>query len=180
MKSNKTCDVLVIGAGVFGSWTAHRLAQSGMSVVLLDAYGAGNSRSSSGGESRIIRMSYGPDEIYTQSAKRSLGYWQELSNTLAFPIFYKTGVLLLSRNDDNYSRDTLATLSRAGVPHEKLTANDLAQKYPQCSFAGIDWGLLEPESGVLMARQSVAAVVAEAVRRGVDFALGSVVPPFAT
>jgi monomeric sarcosine oxidase len=180
MKNNQTSDVLVIGAGVFGSWTAYRLAQSGRSVTLLDAYGAGNSRSSSGGESRIIRMSYGPDDIYTLSAKRSLDYWQELSNTLAFPIFYRTGVLLLSRNDDNYSQDTLATLSSAGVPHEKLTANELTRRYPQFSLTGIDWGLLEPESGVLLARQSVGAVVAEAVRHGVDFAVGSVLPPVST
>ena len=48
-------DVLVIGSGVFGVWTAYYLANAGASVTLVDAYGPGNSRSSSGDESRILR-----------------------------------------------------------------------------------------------------------------------------
>jgi len=61
-------DVAVIGAGSFGSWSAWHLAQAGASVLLLDAWGPGHSRSSSGGESRIIRMGYGADQIYTRMA----------------------------------------------------------------------------------------------------------------
>jgi monomeric sarcosine oxidase len=180
MQETETGDVLVIGAGVFGAWTAYRLAQSGVSVTLLDAYGAGNSRASSGGESRIIRMAYGPDEIYTQSARRSLTHWLELSGTLQLPIFYRTGVLLLSRNDDPYSQHTWATLTRAGVRCEKLTTTELERKYPQFSFESVDWGLLEPESGVLLARRAVKAVVAEARRQGVNYQNGSVLSPVET
>ena len=65
-------DVAVVGAGVFGAWTAYQLRLQGAAVVLLDAYGPGNSRASSGGESRVIRLGYGPDEIYSRSAQRSL------------------------------------------------------------------------------------------------------------
>ena len=63
MKTRQDHDVAVIGAGVFGAWIAYHLQRSGKTVVLLDAYGAANSRASSGGESRIIRMGYGADEI---------------------------------------------------------------------------------------------------------------------
>ena len=63
MQSTKTYDVAVIGAGVFGVWTAYQLNRLGKSVLLLDAYGPGNSRASSGGESRIMRLGYGPEEI---------------------------------------------------------------------------------------------------------------------
>ena len=65
-------DVAVIGAGVFGAWSAYQLRLTGASVLLLDAYGPGNSRASSGGESRIIRLGYGPDEIYSRSSQRKL------------------------------------------------------------------------------------------------------------
>lgn len=41
--------VAVIGAGAFGGWTALSLLRSGAKVTLLDAWGPGNSRSSSGG-----------------------------------------------------------------------------------------------------------------------------------
>jgi len=77
-KRHSTCDVAVIGAGVFGAWIAYQLRRSGKRVILIDAHGPGHSRSSSGGESRIMRMGYGADEIYTRSAQRSLCLWQEL------------------------------------------------------------------------------------------------------
>jgi glycine/D-amino acid oxidase-like deaminating enzyme len=74
---SKSYNAVVIGAGVFGSWTAYYLQRAGLSVALIDAYGAANSRASSGDESRIIRMSYGVDEIYTRWSHRSLAVWQE-------------------------------------------------------------------------------------------------------
>ena len=46
-------DVVGVGAGVFGAWTAHHLVQAGATATIVDAYGPGNSRSSSGDESRI-------------------------------------------------------------------------------------------------------------------------------
>ena len=47
--------IVVIGAGAFGGWTALYLLRSGARVTLVDAWGPGNSRSSSGGETRVIR-----------------------------------------------------------------------------------------------------------------------------
>src|SRR5262244_994042 len=95
MPAKPSFDIAVVGAGVFGAWTAYWLQQSGKHVVLIDAYGPGNSRSSSGDESRIIRMGYGADEIYTRSAWRSLEKWRELSEQTQEPLFHKTGFLWL-------------------------------------------------------------------------------------
>src|ERR1700686_2410121 len=93
-----TFDVAVIGAGVFGSWTAHHLQAAGKKVILLDAYGASNARASSGGESRIIRMGYGADEIYTRSSKRALELWKEFfQRTGNEELFQQAGVLWLAR-----------------------------------------------------------------------------------
>ena len=79
-------DVVVVGAGVFGAWTAWHLARRGKSVLLVDAYGPGNARASSAGESRIIRMGYGADEIYTRWSQRSLVQWKELlAETMGSP-----------------------------------------------------------------------------------------------
>src|SRR5712691_10277466 len=120
-KTNSAYDAAVIGAGVFGVWTAYQLQQSGKRVILIDAYGAGNSRSSSGGESRIIRMGYGADEIYTSTARRALRLWQEFVARIHEPLFHRAGVLWLAHEDDPYPAQCSETLAKVGIPFEKLT-----------------------------------------------------------
>jgi monomeric sarcosine oxidase len=177
VRKERGFDVAVIGAGVFGSWTARSLRRSGRSVVILDGYGAANSRSSSSGESRIIRMGYGPDEVYTRSAMRSLEAWKDFERRTGQPIFQQTGVLWLARQDDPYVTQTEEVLKRLGIRHQRLTRPLLAQAFPQIDPAAADWGLLEPESGVIMARQAVRALVKEAIKLGALYRTDAVEPP---
>jgi monomeric sarcosine oxidase len=174
---DRTYDVAVIGAGVFGAWAAYQLRQTGKRVVLIDAYGAGNSRSSSGDESRIIRMGYGADEIYTRSALRSLKLWQELFARVDQPLFHQTGVLWLAQKGDPYPVKTAETLRKLGVPFESLTVAEVRRRHPQIGLEQISWALFEPESGVLIARRAVQAVTREAIRNGVDYLQDAVKPP---
>ncbi len=160
-------DVAVIGAGVFGAWTAHHLRAAGQRVALLDAGGAGNSRASSGGESRIIRMGYGADEIYTRSAMRSLVLWNEFCSETHPALFHQTGVLWTAADGDPYTQLTRQTLARCGVPFEVVSPAELRSRYRQMHFAPGAWGIFEPQSGALMARRAVAAVTAHAVGQGV-------------
>ena len=111
----KRYDVAVIGAGVFGSWTAWHLARAGKSVLLADAWGAAHSRASSGGESRIIRMGYGADEIYTHMSMRSLAAWHELFRRTGQRLFHKTGVLWMAREDHPHNVDTLRVFAEQVV-----------------------------------------------------------------
>jgi len=170
-------DVAVIGAGVFGAWTAYQLERSGKRVVLIDAYGAGNSRSSSGDESRIIRMGYGADEIYTRSALRSLQLWQELFARVDQQLFHPTGVLWLAQKGDPYPVKTAETLRKLDVPFDSLTVAEIRRRYPQIGLERISWALLEPESGVLMARRAVQTVTREAIRNGVEYFQDAVKTP---
>jgi sarcosine oxidase len=171
MQTGKYYDVAVIGAGVFGVWTAYQLNRTGASVLLLDAYGPGNSRASSGGESRIMRLGYGPDEIYTRSAQRSLQLWQQFFEEYKspMPLFHRTGVLWLAREHDAYCEATLNTLKTVGAKAERLTRIQLTEHFPQLNFDRVDWAVLEPDAGVLMARRSVQAIAAAARANGVDY-----------
>ncbi len=174
----KRYDVAVIGAGVFGAWTAWHLARARKSVLLVDAWGAGHSRSSSGGETRIIRLGYGADEIYTRMSMRSLAAWLELFERTGQSLFHRTGVLRLSHDDDAYSVASRATLARVGAPHEIISPAELARRWPQMRLpVPGTYGLFEPESGALMARRAVAAVVDDAIANGVEFAIQSVAWP---
>jgi len=169
MSGQKTYDVAVIGAGVFGACTAWHLAKRGKRVLLLEAYGPGHSRASSGGESRIIRMGYGADELYTRWSQRSLGQWKEFFAKTRQPLFLETGVLWMAGKNDARLRETAATLKRCGVVFEEYDRAALEKKYPQIALEEIQKGIFEPHSGVLMARRAVAAVVEDAVRLGVEY-----------
>ena len=161
----------MIGAGVFGAWTAHTLRASGHSVALLDAYGAGNSRSSSGGESRIVRMGYGAQEIYTRWSLRSREVWVELFERIHRPeLFLKTGVLWTPPASGCESADqTIATFRKCGVVFELLSSAELAARFPQIRYASERIGIFEPESGVVLARRAVNAVVEDGIRNGLEY-----------
>lgn len=177
MSGQKTFDVAVIGAGAFGAWTAWHLARRGQRVVLLDAYGPGNARASSGGETRIIRMGYGADEIYTRSSQRSLVQWKSFCVATGQRLFHETGVLWLAGEDASRVRQTMATLKRCEVPFEEMNRVALERRYPQISFERVTLGFLEPKSGVLLARRAVAAVVEDAVKQGVEFRIALIESP---
>jgi monomeric sarcosine oxidase len=170
-------DFVVVGAGVFGVWTAHFLRRRGYTVALIDAYGAGNTRSSSGDESRIIRMGYGGDTLYTRWAARSLQLWQDFFRTTGHALFVKTGVLWLGTDTDLYAQQLLDTLVAERLAHEKLSAPEIATRFPQIGLERVSFGVFEPESGALLARRSVQAVLDDAVRSGVHYLIDAVVPP---
>lgn len=177
MAMTKTYDVAVIGAGVFGAWSAWHLARRGQRVALIDQYGPSNARASSGGETRIIRMGYGTDEIYTRWSQRSLAQWKSFCAETSQKFFLETGVLWLAGADDSRVRATMATLKRCDVPFEEMDTNTLQRRYPQISFERVTRGFLESKSGVLLARKAVAAVVESAVKSGVDFRIARIETP---
>ncbi len=174
---NKNYDAAVIGAGVFGSWTAYYLQRAGLRVALIDAYGAANSRASSGGESRIMRMGYGADEIYTRWSHRALKLWQEFFAQIGQPLFHRTGVLWMARENDPYTIATLATLEKAGVSFEQLHRDELERRHPQINFGEVTWAVYEPDSGALMARRAVQSVAEFVARSGGDYLIESIAAP---
>jgi glycine/D-amino acid oxidase-like deaminating enzyme len=142
MKNN--FDAVVIGAGVFGAWIALHLRRSGRTVALVDTYGAGNSRSSSGGESRILRMGYGADEIYTRWAMRSRELWVKLFEQVGRPeLFQNTGVLWTPPPGDPRAVSMQMAFKNSGVAFQRLTPSELEHSYPQFRFRQVRIGLYE-------------------------------------
>ena len=174
-----TYDIAIIGAGVFGSWTAHHLRRAGKRVILIDSFGAASSRASSGGESRVIRCAYGADEIYSRFAQKSLPQWKDLGRRVNSALFRPVGVLHLARKSDRSITATADVLARLGVPHEKLSQAELMKRFPQFFLGDVDQAVYEPESGALMARRSVQMLVQEMSQSGLDLLLEPVVPPSA-
>jgi len=170
-------DAIVVGAGVFGAWTAKRLQDAGKRVLLLDAWGPAHARASSGGESRMIRAGYGADAVYTRMAWQSLDEWRSLSARAGLPIFHETGVLFFAPRIDSYFEESIAVHNRLGFAIEVLDEAALRRRFPMIDFGGITAGLYEPRFGALMARRSVQTLVAEFVRAGGHYRQAAVAPP---
>ena len=160
--------IVVIGAGVFGSWTALWLRRGGASVTLVDQYGPGNSLSSSGDESRVTRSAHGPDAFYPGWQRRSLAAWRALDPMLVI----ETGVLWLAQRDDGFETDSAATLERLGIPSEWLTPDDVARRWPQIAVDGLTGALHEPEGGAVLARRAVARTAEALVAEGGALRIG--------
>jgi glycine/D-amino acid oxidase-like deaminating enzyme len=177
MRPNKSRrSVVVIGAGAFGGWSALQLQRKGAKVLLVDAWGPGNSRASSGGETRIIRATYGPSRIYTEMAARALGLWQENEERWRLKLLFRTGVLWMAGSDSSYELASIPLLKQAGVKFEQLSTSECARRWPQINFDGVSWCIFEADSGYLPARRSCEVVLNAFVREGGEYRQAHVVP----
>jgi glycine/D-amino acid oxidase-like deaminating enzyme len=159
--------IAVIGAGAFGGWTALHLLERGARVTLFDAWGPGNSRASSGGETRIMRATYGPDQPYTATAARALKLWQKYERRWKRQFLHRTGVLwMVSSRDDVFERGSLEPLRQSQIKFQELSVPEMKKRWPQINFFDIHWGIFEPECGYLDARASCQAVLDAFVAEG--------------
>lgn len=169
-------DVLVVGAGVFGIWTAVHLHRAGKRVTIIDDTGPAHSGASSGGESRVTRCGYGAEDLYTEWADRSMTEWRDLSERGGLPLFHETGVLWIHPDGDPFVDATARTLARHDVPHERLAARELRARYPVLRLSDDEAALFEPRGGALMARRAVQTLAAELVAGGVELVQAAAQP----
>jgi sarcosine oxidase len=149
-------DLVVVGAGVMGTWIALTAAERGRRVLLLDAFGPGDPRASSGDESRIIRSSHGTEAIYPIWARESRERWIQLGEETGEPVFVQSGAAWLAHDDAGFEADSEATLRSLGIPVERLAPAEAAARWP-ISPDGLAFVVFEPEAGVLRARAGVRA-----------------------
>ena len=169
--------IAVIGAGAFGGWAALELLERGARVTLLDAWGPGNSRASSGGETRVMRGAYGSTQPYTEMAARALKLWEKYERRWKRQFLHRCGVLwMASAADDSFERGSLAALRAAKIPFRALSVAQMKKRWPQINFEGITWAVFEPQSGYLDARASCQAVTKAFVAKGGRYRQIAVLP----
>lgn len=173
----RSLHVAVVGAGAFGGWTALYLLRRGARVTLIDAWGPGNARSSSGGESRIIRGTYGPSQPYTKMSARAMTLWLEHEKRWGVSLLHRTGVLwMATARDDQFERASLPLLREAGIAYDELSVQEMSAGWPQINFEDVRWGIYEPDGGFLTARVACQTVVEAFVAEGGEYRPGSVLP----
>lgn len=161
--------IVVVGAGAFGGWSALYLRRQGARVTLLDAWGPGNSRASSGGETRVIRATYGDRLVYTRMAARALALWQEHEKRWGRRLYHGIGVLWLVESDERYEKAALPVLRGENIRVEELTGPEVSRRYPQINCDRVRWAIFEPDAGYLMARRACAAVLEGFLAEGGEY-----------
>src|SRR5215211_8460039 len=159
---------VIVGAGVFGASLAWCLARGGTDVTLVDRFEPGDPRTTSGGESRLIRSGHDPDPHYTASARRARTLWRELEAECGEELLVECGLAWLAHRDDGWEARTIATFERQGIPYERLAPDAGARLFPSWSPDGLTFLLHEPEAGVLRAQRAVRALARRAVAHGAE------------
>lgn len=182
----RAADLLVVGAGVMGAWTAYWARAGGAgpggdlggdrTVTLLDAWGAGHLRATSSDEHRIIRSAHGDDAFYARWSRAALAHWRRFEAEWGVPLFEPAGVLWFATAENGWEADSERTLAGLGIPTERLAPDEIARRWPAIDPGGLAFGLFEPEAGFVWARRGVQAAVSAFQRAGGAYALAGVRP----
>ena len=177
-------NVVVIGAGAFGGWTALHLQRMGARVTLVDMLGPGNSRSTSGDETRGVRSSYGDrphGELWMQWARLAMTRWKEWDAQYAKPlkmqVFFQTGDVILRADWEPFLTQTKAWWEKNSIPFEILSVDDVRKRWPQFSLKDVNVVLYEPDAGVVRARRATESVAEVFRYEGGRIIISRVIPP---
>lgn len=155
---------VVVGAGALGGWTALHLKRKGWTVTLVDAWGPGHGRASSGGETRVIRRGYGPRAHYVPLVTRALELWFDLESAEGARLLDRRGVLWMAGRPGEFEEQSINAFRAHSVPFEELGRAELEDRYPTLNADDIPWAMFEPDAGALFARRG-CEVVWDAFRR---------------
>ena len=163
--------VAIAGGGIFGTTAALALARRGHQVTLVDPGPLPHPLAESTDISKVVRLDYGGDELYTALAERALDGWRAWNRDAAQPLFHETGVTFLARRPlepGGFEHDSFALLTGRGHRLERLDAAAIARRFPAYRPGGLVDGYFNPEGGWVEASRVVERVLAEARALGVE------------
>jgi sarcosine oxidase len=168
---------IVVGAGVFGSSVAHRLAGAGWEVTLVDADTPGHERATSGDDSRLMRSGHGADAWHTRSAQRARDLWREIEAETGTSLYVEAGMAWFVREDGGWEAEAERVMREEGIPTERLEPGAAAERlFPALGTADLHHVLFEPEAGILRARRATRTLADAACARGARFVGGRAEP----
>jgi monomeric sarcosine oxidase len=146
--------------------TAAALAGADVDVTVLERFTVAHEWASSHGLTRAIRHEYGAAAIYTQMVARSLDLWDDLARETGRHLYTQTGVLTLGQPDDGHTLPGYDVMRAAGLPVERLTLAECAQRFPQ--FRPDDYAAItyNPIGGMLYASECLFALADRVRVRG--------------
>ena len=159
-------DVIIAGLGAHGSSAAFHLAKRGTSVLGFERFARGHTLGSSGGLSRIIRLSYYEHPDYVPLLRRAWTLWRELEAESGERLLTETGGLYAGRPDGTLVAGALASARQYGLEHEHLGTADLRERFPLFEWPDAWTGVFERQAGWLAPERSIEMHLALAERNG--------------
>ena len=159
-------DVIIAGLGAHGSSAAFHLAKRGTSVLGFERFARGHTLGSSGGLSRIIRLSYYEHPDYVPLLRRAWTLWRELEAESGERLLTETGGLYAGRPDGTLVAGALASAREYGLEHEHLGTADLRERFPLFEWPDAWTGVFERQAGWLAPERSIETHLALAERNG--------------
>ncbi|MBT1596933.1 FAD-dependent oxidoreductase [Curtobacterium flaccumfaciens] len=153
--------VVVVGAGVVGAATAYALTARGERVLLVEQHARGHHLGSSHGATRIFRQGYADPE-YVALTTRALALWEGLEKAAGEELIVRTGAVDHGRPE--VVDAIAAALADADIPHESLTPEQAAARWPGIAFEG--HVLTHASAGRIRSDRTVEAFLTLAERTG--------------
>lgn len=154
-------DVIVVGGGVMGTSAARWLAKRKRDTLLLERFEIGHARGSSGGPTRIFRLTYDhPD--YVRMARLALEEWRALEAEAGETLLITTGGLDVGEA----GRSSSQALEAAGEPFAYLSPDAVRERWPGIWLAADAEVFVQEEGGVCLAERTVRAQARVAAEAG--------------
>ena len=162
-------DLIIIGGGVMGLFTAYYASGFGLRVTILEKSFVGDKRTASFSYTRSIRNDY-LDEQYARLAYEARKLWLEFQRNLAEPCLIECGCLNLAKANvtpdlnETYAVQSFRTLTSLHLKTRSFTRETLQEHFPQFSA---DLGRLDVEAGLLYVPAVTHGLVTALHERGV-------------
>jgi monomeric sarcosine oxidase len=166
--------IAVLGLGGVGTAAARFLAAAGHQVVGFERFHLDHDRGSSYGGSRIIRKVY-PDPLYAALMEAAYPLWSELERESGDSLFLRCGGLFFGPKGHADMAATESALQQVGVPYDRLTAAQVHERFTPFRLRPEEYGIFEPESGLLRASRCVQAQARGARALGAELREGTTV-----
>ena len=162
--------IVVVGAGVFGLTGALELRRRGCDVTVVDPGPVPHPMGASNDISRMVRMDYGSDRLYSLLAAEAIDGWHKWNADFGRVLYHEDGFLLLSSqplSDGGFEADSFELLSGEGWPLRQLDGAEIARRFPGWNSEHYIDGYLNPRAGWAEAGATINTLCQVAGNEGV-------------
>jgi sarcosine oxidase len=164
-KSTDRFDTIVVGVGAMGAATCFQLARRGVRVLGIEQFDIPHDLGSSGGDTRMIRLSYFEHPDYVPLLRRAYTLWDELGATIGERILERTGALYIGREDGELIGGSRRAAQQYAIPHQMLS-REQRSRYDVFEIPTDFAAMFEPDGGFVRSSLAITTMAEQALLYG--------------